>query len=82
MNIRFFILFFYESGETSAGIYQAPENLTGIASALTNTMRQLGGPLGLSILVLQGGQFSTIMLILSVYILLVMGVVGIFMLRK
>ncbi|MCD2158681.1 MFS transporter [Fructobacillus sp. M1-13] len=36
---------------TSAGLYQAPNHLSGIASGLTNTAHQVGGPIGLSLIV-------------------------------
>lgn len=36
---------------TSAGLYQAPDRLAGIASGVTNTAHQIGGPIGLSIVV-------------------------------
>lgn len=36
---------------TSAGVYQAPDKLAGIASGMTNTMHQIGGPIGLSLIV-------------------------------
>lgn len=35
---------------TAAGVYQAPDDLAGAASGLTNTMHQIGGPIGLSII--------------------------------
>lgn len=35
---------------TSAGIYKAPKEYAGIASGVTNTMHQLGGPFGLSLI--------------------------------
>jgi EmrB/QacA subfamily drug resistance transporter len=36
---------------TSAGIHEAPDNLSGIASGVTNTMHQIGGPIGLSLII-------------------------------
>ncbi|CAK1245502.1 MFS transporter [Fructobacillus fructosus] len=36
---------------TSAGLYKAPDSLAGIASGLTNTAHQIGGPIGLSLIV-------------------------------
>lgn len=36
---------------TSAGIHQVDASLSGAASGMTNTMHQLGGPIGLSIIV-------------------------------
>lgn len=43
---------------TSLGIEDAPQEVAGNASGLTNTMHQLGGPIGLSILVAQGINFQ------------------------
>lgn len=42
---------------TSAGIYEAPDEIAGSASGLTNAMHQLGGPIGLSILMAQTSDF-------------------------
>ena len=36
---------------TSAGIHEVDASLSGAASGMTNTMHQLGGPIGLSIIV-------------------------------
>lgn len=36
---------------TSAGVHEAPDNLAGIASGVTNTMHQIGGPIGLSLII-------------------------------
>ena len=36
---------------TSAGVQEAPDNLAGIASGVTNTMHQIGGPIGLSLII-------------------------------
>ncbi|MDG6119828.1 MFS transporter [Lactococcus formosensis] len=36
---------------TSAGVHEAPDNLAGIASGVTNTMHQIGGPFGLSLII-------------------------------
>ncbi|MBS7576376.1 MULTISPECIES: MFS transporter [unclassified Enterococcus] len=36
---------------TAAGVHEAPVELSGIASGVTNTMHQIGGPIGLSIIV-------------------------------
>ncbi|OTA27395.1 MFS transporter [Alloscardovia macacae] len=42
---------------TSAGIYKAPDEISGSASGMTNAVHQLGGPLGLSIIMaLPGGS--------------------------
>ena len=42
---------------TSAGIYEAPDEIAGSASGLTNAMHQLGGPIGLSIIMAQTSDF-------------------------
>lgn len=44
---------------TSAGIHEAPDELAGIASGLTNTMHQIGGPIGLSLIVSTTTNFQT-----------------------
>lgn len=52
---------------TAAGIYQAPNDLAGAASGLTNTMHQVGGAIGLSLLIAIGGSFSTSLLIMALF---------------
>ena len=42
---------------TAAGIYQAPDDLAGSASGLTNAMHQIGGPIGLSIIMAMTSNF-------------------------
>ncbi|MGX7420444.1 MFS transporter [Carnobacterium gallinarum] len=42
---------------TSAGIHEAPQELAGIASGVTNMMHQIGGPIGLSIIVATTSNF-------------------------
>ncbi|MEQ3473786.1 hypothetical protein [Enterococcus cecorum] len=37
----------------------SPTELSWVSSALTNTMHQIGGPLGLAIIVLNASQFKT-----------------------
>lgn len=67
---------------TSAGVYQAPQHLAGIASALTNTMHQIGGPLGLSIIVLNASQFNTKMMFITSYTAIAIIIIVFGMLRK
>lgn len=61
---------------TSLGIEDASQEVAGSASGLTNTMHQLGGPIGLSILISQAGNFlfdfalMTIFIVISILILL------------
>ncbi|WP_423363559.1 MFS transporter [Mycoplasma sp. P36-A1] len=52
---------------TSAGVYKADDSLAGVASGLTNTMHQIGGPIGLSIIVATTTNFKTEFLIMSVF---------------
>lgn len=42
---------------TAAGIYQAPDDLAGSASGLTNAMHQIGGPIGLSVIMAMTSNF-------------------------
>ena len=67
---------------TSAGVYQAPQHLGGIASALTNTMHQIGGPLGLSIIVLNTIQFQIKMMFIACYTAFAIVIIIFGMLRK
>lgn len=41
--------------------------LSWVSSALTNTMHQIGGPLGLAIIVLNASQFKTKMMLIACY---------------
>lgn len=43
---------------TSAGVHEAPNELSGIASSLTNVMHQIGGPIGLSLIVVSTSNFQ------------------------
>ncbi|MBN4910392.1 MFS transporter [Staphylococcus sp. EG-SA-13] len=45
---------------TNAGIYKVDNNIAGAASGMTNSMHQLGGPVGLSIIVLFTAQITNI----------------------
>lgn len=52
---------------TSAGIHQAPDELAGSASGLTNTMHQIGGPIGLSIIMALTNQFDKSLEIMAIF---------------
>lgn len=45
---------------TNAGIYKVDNDIAGAASGMTNSMHQLGGPVGLSIIVLFTAQITNI----------------------
>lgn len=53
---------------TSAGIHQAPNQLAGIASGVTNTMHQIGGPIGLAMIVATTNHFQEKIMLMAVYI--------------
>ncbi|WP_436857906.1 MFS transporter [Mammaliicoccus sciuri] len=62
---------------TNAGIYKVDNNIAGAASGMTNSMHQLGGPVGLSIIVLFTAQitnittyFHAVMWIITAYMVL------------
>ncbi|MFV5937628.1 MFS transporter [Mammaliicoccus sciuri] len=62
---------------TNAGIYKVDNNIAGAASGMTNSMHQLGGPVGLSIIVLFTAQitnitiyYHTVMWIITAYMVL------------
>ncbi|WP_041168181.1 MFS transporter [Lactococcus cremoris] len=61
---------------TAAGVAGVPPELSGAASGLTNMMHQLGGPVGLSIVVL----FSSSVIDLSAYYHLIMAFITVFLL--
>lgn len=52
---------------TSAGIFDTPKELAGVASGITNTMHQIGGPIGLSIIVGLNASYSEGLLIMAAY---------------
>lgn len=52
---------------TSAGIFDTPKELAGAASGITNTMHQIGGPIGLSIIVGLNASYSEGLLIMAAY---------------
>lgn len=43
---------------TAAGIHKAPNTIAGAASSLTNAVHQLGGPIGLSLIIMIATNFS------------------------
>ena len=63
---------------TSAGVYEAPDALSGIASGVTNTMHQIGGPIGLSVMVAITTNFQTEIWIMTVFTLISILVVALF----
>jgi MFS family permease len=63
---------------TSAGVHDAPDELAGIASGVTNTMHQIGGPIGLSLIVATTNNFQTEIWIMAVFTLISLLVVAIF----
>ena len=63
---------------TSAGVYEAPDELSGIASGVTNTMHQIGGPIGLSVIVAITTNFQTEIWIMTVFTLISILVVALF----
>ncbi len=64
---------------TSAGVYEAPDKLAGIASGVTNTMHQIGCPIGLSLIVATTTNFQTEIWIMAVFTLISIVVVAIFL---
>ncbi|MGX7112201.1 MFS transporter [Gemella cuniculi] len=52
---------------TSAGIYQAPDYLAGVASGLTNAMHQIGGPIGLAIIMSLTNDFNKGLLMMVIF---------------
>lgn len=64
---------------TSSGVYEAPDKLAGIASGVTNTMHQIGGPIGLSLIVATTTNFQTEIWIMAVFTLISIVVVAIFL---
>lgn len=67
---------------TSAGIHKAPEELSGAASGLTNTMHQIGGPIGLSIIVALNKNFNGNLMIMAAFTVISVVVVASLILKK
>lgn len=55
---------------TSAGVHDAPDELVGIASGVTNTMHQTGGTTGLSLIITTTTNFKTQVWMLAAFTLL------------
>ncbi|CAK1223832.1 MFS family permease [Fructobacillus tropaeoli] len=67
---------------TSAGLYQAPDELAGIASGLTNTAHQIGGPIGLSLIVATAGNYHGQVATMAFFTGMAFVVVAVFVVRK
>ncbi|WP_260287211.1 MFS transporter [Peribacillus aracenensis] len=67
---------------TSAGVHEAPTELAGIASGVTNTMHQIGGPIGLSLIVSATNDFSIEIWFMTLFTLASILVVAIFVNEK
>lgn len=67
---------------TSAGVHEAPTELAGIASGITNTMHQIGGPIGLSLIVSATNKFSIEIWLMAIFTLISILVVAIFVNEK
>jgi len=63
---------------TSAGVHEAPDEMAGIASGITNTMHQIGGPIGLAIIVSTTNAFRPEIFLMLVFTLIAIVVVAIF----
>ena len=60
----------------------SPTELSWVSSALTNTMHQIGGPLGLAIIVLNASHFKTKMMFIACYTAFAIVIIIFGMLRK
>lgn len=60
----------------------SPTELSWVSSALTNTMHQIGGPLGLAIIVLNASQFNTKMMFIACYTAFAIVIIIFGMIRK
>lgn len=58
---------------TSAGIYKVDSKIAGAASGMTNSMHQLGGPVGLSIIVLFTAQITSIIIYYHIVMWMIAG---------
>ncbi|BBM16616.1 MFS transporter [Enterococcus avium] len=63
---------------TSAGVHKAPPELAGIASGVTNTMHQIGGPIGLSLIVSITNNFQTEIWLMALFTVISVVVVAVF----
>ena len=66
---------------TSAGIVDTPKVLAGAASGITNTMHQLGGPIGLSIIVGLHASYTNSLLLMSAFTIISIFMIVFFILR-
>jgi len=67
---------------TSAGVYEAPDELAGIASGVTNTMHQIGGPIGLSLIVATTTNFQIQVWMMIAFTVISMLIVAVFVNNK
>lgn len=67
---------------TSAGVHEAPNELAGIASGVTNTMHQIGGPIGLALIVSITNNFNMEIMMMSLFTIISIVVVAVFVNRK
>lgn len=67
---------------TSAGVHEAPADLSGIASGVTNTMHQIGGPIGLSMIVMLTTDFKHQLLFMLTFTLIASIIVSTTMLER
>ena len=63
---------------TSAGVHEAPPELAGIASGVTNTMHQIRGPIGLSLIVSISNNFQTEIWLMALFTVISVVVVAVF----
>lgn len=63
---------------TAAGVHDAPDELAGIASGVTNTMHQIGGPIGLSVIVATTTNFQTEIWMMAIFTLVSILIVALF----
>lgn len=66
---------------TSAGIYKTPSDLAGSASGLTNTMHQLGGPVGLSLIFSITSDFNKGVFMMGVFVFIALVITYFFIFR-
>lgn len=52
---------------TNAGIYEAPDEIAGSASGLTNAMHQIGGPIGLSMIMAMTSNFHLQLAVMGIF---------------
>lgn len=67
---------------TSAGVNDIPDELSGAASGVTNTMHQIGGPIGLTLIVFLTNQFQSEMILMAAFTIISIAVVAVFIRYK